>query len=92
MSDEEMLYREMNPEDTFYMGDDEPNDDRPSDNEQEQNRKRPRARRKQRTKVALASCCVLLLLQRYVSFSLFYSIKVDWRRNYYRNIVFNHPY
>lgn len=37
MSDEEMLYREMNPEDTFYMGDDEPNDDRPSDNEQEQN-------------------------------------------------------
>jgi len=32
-----MLYREMNPEDTFYMGDDEPNDDRPSDNEQEQN-------------------------------------------------------
>ena len=37
MSDEEMLYREMNPEDTFYMGDDEPNEDRPSDNEQEQN-------------------------------------------------------
>lgn len=37
MSDEEMLYRGMNPEDTFYMGDDEPNDDRPSDNEQEQN-------------------------------------------------------
>ena len=37
MSDEEMLYREMNPEDTFYMGDDEPNDDRPSDNEHEQN-------------------------------------------------------
>lgn len=32
-----MLYREMNLEDTFYMGDDEPNDDRPSDNEQEQN-------------------------------------------------------
>ena len=35
--DEEMLYREMNPEDPFYMGDDEPNDDGPSDNEQEQN-------------------------------------------------------
>lgn len=35
--DEEMLSREMNPEDPFYMGDDVPQDDDPSEEEQEQN-------------------------------------------------------